>query len=270
MQRSKTKNLKTTSPSNSSSTKGASLPDIKNKPVMDVKVNEDKPNKNDEKSINFEGTTEDGIRSVINYIKDIIPEIKIKVMKVNVEEVVKDNDTVNQMMQENDEKTTSDEDSEDENTDLDDPQPERIVVGANSDEADDGKDLEMKLFVGGVLHSRDDTPSKDEFVRVPAEIEEMEKDSFVLHVPVKVHDLDSEESIASTVKIAAIASQGVSELMPPDVAKALWSSDKVSRKVRLKMEFFHSCIRGDKMGWFGLAKQLLNRAVYLNVKHNPN
>lgn len=227
MQRAKTSNLNATS-SNSSSTKGTSMNDIENSSVIDVKVNEDKPGKNDEKSINFEGATEDGIRSVLNFLKDKIPELKIKdlkVMKVDVEEVMEDNDTVNQVLQEeDDEKTTSDEDSEDENSDLDDPQ-------ANNDEIEEGKNLEMKLFVGGVLHSRDDTPSKDEFVRVPAEIEEMEKDSFVLHVPVKSHDHDSEESIASKVKIAAIASQGVSELMPPDVAKALWSSDKVSRKV---------------------------------------
>lgn len=233
MQRAKGSNLKAAAAPSSSSTKGTSMPDIENASVIDVKVNEDKPGKSDEKSINFEGATEDGIRSVINFLKDKIPELKIKdlkVMKVNVEEVMEDNDTVNQLTQEDDnEKTSSesDEDSEDENTDLD----ERIVMGANNDETEDGKSLDMKLFVGGVLHSREDTPSKDEFVRVPAEIEEMEKDSFVLHVPVKSHVQDSEESIASKVKIAAIASQGVSELMPPDVAKALWSSDKVSRKV---------------------------------------
>ncbi|KAI3763135.1 hypothetical protein L1987_53585 [Smallanthus sonchifolius] len=225
MQRAKASNSKATGPSNSSSTEGTSMTDTKNSSVIDVKVNEDKPGKNDEKSINFEGATEDGIKSVINFLKDKIPELKIKdlkVMKVDVERVIEDNDNVNQLIQEDDEKTTSDEESEDENTDL----------GSNNDETEDGKNLEMKLFVGGVLHSRDDRPSKDEFVRVPAEIEEMEKDSFVLHVPVKSHsDNDSEESISSKVKIAAIASQGVSELMPPDVAKALWSSDKVSRKV---------------------------------------
>lgn len=235
MQRAKASNSKAPAPSNSSSTKGTSMADIENASVIDVKVNEDKPGKNDEKSINFEGATEDGIRSVINFLKDKIPELKIKdlkVMKVDVEEVIEDSDTVNQLMQDDDdEKTTSDEDSEDETTDLDDPQSDRIVVGPNSDATDDTKSLEMKLFVGGVLHNREDTSSKDELVRVPAEIEEMEKDSFVLHVPIKSHDHDSEESIASKVKVAAIASQGVSELMPPDVAKALWSSDKVSRKV---------------------------------------
>lgn len=232
MQRAKASNSKAASPSSSSSAKGTSMNDIDNSSVIDVKVNEDKPGKNDEKSISFEGATEEGIRSVINFLKDKIPELKIKdlkVMKVDVEEVMEDNDTVNQLLSENDDKTTSDEDSEEENNDLDDPQSDRIVMGANSDETEEGKNLEMKLFVGGVLHTREDTPSKDEFVRVPAEIEEMEKDSFVLHVPVK----SSEESIASKVKIAAIANQGVSELMPPDVAKALWSSDKVSRKVRL-------------------------------------
>ncbi|KAK1427633.1 hypothetical protein QVD17_16324 [Tagetes erecta] len=225
MQRAKASNSKATSPSSSSSTEGTSMTDTESASVIDVKVNEDKPGKNDEKSLNFEGATEDGIKSVINFLKDKIPELKIKdlkVMKVDVEKVMEDNDTVNQLIEEDDEKSTSDEESEDENTDS----------GSNNDETEDGKNLEMKLFVGGVLHSRDDTPSKDEFVRVPAEIEEVEKDSFVLHVPVKSHsDNDSEESIASKVKIAAIASQGVSELMPPDVAKALWSSDKVSRKV---------------------------------------
>ncbi|KAD6118969.1 hypothetical protein E3N88_10240 [Mikania micrantha] len=227
MQRAKASNLKATGPSSSSSMEGTPMTDIGNASVIDVIGNEDKPGKNDEKSINFEGAAEDGIKSVINFLKDKIPELKIKdlkVMKVDVEQVIEDNDTVNQLIQEDDEKSTSDEESEDENIDL----------GLNNDETlqEDGKNLEMKLFVGGVLHSRDDTPSKDEFVRVPAEIEELEKDSFVLHVPVKSHnDNDSEESIASKVKIAAIASQGVSELMPPDVAKALWSSDKVSRKV---------------------------------------
>ena len=242
MQRAKSSNLKATSPSNSSSTKGTSVTDIDKPSVIDVKVNEDKPGKNDEKSISFEGATEDGIRSVLNFLKDKIPELKIKylkVMKVDVEEVLEDNDTVNEL--EDDDKTTSDEESEDENTDSDDPSPDRIVVCANGDDTEDGKNLEMKLFVGGVLHSREDKPSNDEFVRVPAEVEEMEKDSFVLHVPVKSHDSDSEESIASKVKIAAIASQGISEMMPPDVAKALWSSDKVSRKVRLKkICFLHS------------------------------
>ncbi|KAK9073518.1 hypothetical protein SSX86_007842 [Deinandra increscens subsp. villosa] len=225
MQRAKASNSKASGSSTSSSTEGTSMTDTGNASVIDVKVNEDKPGKNDEKSINFEGATEDGIKSVINFLKDKIPELKIKDLKVMkfVDEAIEDNDTVNQLTQEDDEKSTSDEESEDENTDL----------GSNSDETEDGKNLEMKLFVGGVLqNNRDDTPSKDEFVRVPAEIEEMEKDSFVLHVPVKSHnDNDSEESIASKVKISAIASQGVSELMPPDVAKALWNSDKVSRKV---------------------------------------
>ncbi|KAI3782512.1 hypothetical protein L2E82_12561 [Cichorium intybus] len=91
-------------------------------------------------------------------------------------------------------------------------------------------DIENSSVIDAKFNEDRDTPSKDEFVRVPAEIEEMEKDSFVLHVPVKSHDLDSEESIASKVKIAAIASQCVYALMPPDVAKVLWSSDKVSRK----------------------------------------
>lgn len=214
----------TTKPAlNSKPTRGQSTAEIENASVVDVKVNEDnKSEKSDEKSISSEDATEDGIRSVINFIKDKIPELKVKLL------------TVKQLIEEDEEDATSNEDSENESSNLDEPKPDRVAIGGGSDAMEDGKDKDMKLFIGGVLHKKDDTFSKDEYARVPAEIEDMERDSFVLHVPMKSQNCSTEENVESKVKVAAIAAQGVSELMPPDVAKAFWNSGKGSSKVSWK------------------------------------
>uniref|UniRef100_A0A5B7B0J6 Uncharacterized protein n=1 Tax=Davidia involucrata TaxID=16924 RepID=A0A5B7B0J6_DAVIN len=222
----------TSSSSNSKPTKGPSTAEIENASVLDTKGNENKAEKSEEKSINIEGATEEGIRSVINFLKEKIPELKVKVMKINVaEEVREDNDSVKQLMQEEDESSMSGENSEDEASNLDEIESDRVALGGDGDGTEDEKNLDMKLFIGGVLHNKEDTPTKDEYVRLPAEIKDMERDSFVLHVPTRSQDHDAEESIASKVKVAAIAAQGVSELMPPEVAKAFLSSDKASSKV---------------------------------------
>ncbi|KAK3035304.1 hypothetical protein RJ639_034012 [Escallonia herrerae] len=228
MQRVKTK---PTGSLNSKLTKGPSA-EIENASVIDVKVNDEKSEKSDEKGITFEGATEEGIRSVINFLKDKIPELKVKVMKVDVtEEVIENSDSVKHLMEDSDESITSGESSEDEDDSVDEIQSDRVALGGGNDATDDVKKLDMKLFIGGVLHNKEDTPSKDEYNRVPAGVEDIERDSFVLHIPVRSPHLDTEESTQTKVKVAAIAAQGVSELMPPDVAKAFFTSDKVSPKV---------------------------------------
>lgn len=55
----------------------------------------------------------------------------------------------------------------------------------------------------------------------------------MLHIPGRGLDLDAAENKVPKVKVAALAAQGVSELMPADVAKAFWGVDKVSPKVSL-------------------------------------
>ncbi|CAN1347612.1 Protein EXECUTER 2, chloroplastic, partial [Linum perenne] len=195
-----------------------------------VKKNEVKQEETDEKGINIEGATEEGIKSVINFLKDKIPGLKVNVMNLNVTgEVAEDDDSMKQLIQDEDENTVSNDDSEDESEKLEEIQPDGVSLVGSSDSSEDGKDLDMKLFIGGVVH--EDNPVKDDYSRVPAEIKDVEKDSFVLHIPRRFLDYDNSDSKPSKLKVAAIAAKGVTELMPPDVAKAFWGGDKLSSKV---------------------------------------
>jgi hypothetical protein len=224
LQRAKGNSTNSSSPSKL--TKDPSTSEGENGSIVDIQENEGKSERTEEKGTNIEGATEEGIKSVINFLK---------VMNIDVsEEVIKDSDSVKQLMQEDNEKTGSTENSEDGVGNLDEIQPDEVTLGGDSDASEDEKDLDMKLFIGGVVHNNEDAPAKEEYVRLPAEIKDMERDSFVLHIPGRSLDHDAGESKVSRVKVAALAAQGVSELMPPDFAKAFWSADKVSSKVRLR------------------------------------
>ncbi|XP_027353206.1 protein EXECUTER 2, chloroplastic [Abrus precatorius] len=214
--------------------KSPSKPEIESASSVEVQEQEDKVEKNDEKSSNIEGATEEGIKSVINFLKEKIPGLKVKVMNVNVEEeAAEDNDSIKQLMEEDGNKTKSSENSDEEVNNLD--EPDGVTLEGDPDSSEEEKDLDMKLFIGGVVHNNEDTPVKDEFIRLPAEIKDMEKDSFLFHIPKRNLDYDMREDKVPNIKVAALAAQGVSELMPPDVAKAFWSSDKVSSKVSKSM-----------------------------------
>ncbi|CAA3028464.1 EXECUTER 2, chloroplastic [Olea europaea subsp. europaea] len=225
LQRSSRSSANSSSTSSDQSSKGPSAAEIENASVVDVKVEENEAKKGEGKSIDLEGAAEEGIKSVINFLKEKIPNLKVKVMKVNVtEEITEDGDSFKQIIEDS-------ENTEEEASDLDDNQQDRAAIQGDSDTVEDETDLDMKLFIGGVLHNKEDTPTKDDYVRVPANIKDMERDSFVLHIPKRYQDHDSDENIASKAKVAAMAAQGVSELMPPDVAKVFWSSEKVSSKI---------------------------------------
>jgi len=229
LQRAKGNSTNSSSPSKL--TKDPSTSEGENGSIVDIQENEGKSERTEEKGTNIEGATEEGI----NFLKEKIPGLKVKVMNIDVsEEVIKDSDSVKQLMQEDNEKTGSTENSEDGVGNLDEIQPDEVTLGGDSDASEDEKDLDMKLFIGGVVHNNEDAPAKEEYVRLPAEIKDMERDSFVLHIPGRSLDHDAGESKVSRVKVAALAAQGVSELMPPDFAKAFWSADKVSSKVRLR------------------------------------
>ncbi|XP_028778329.1 protein EXECUTER 2, chloroplastic [Neltuma alba] len=210
--------------------KSPSKPEVENVPPVEVQEHEEKVERSDEKSSTIEGATEEGIKNVINFLKEKIPGLKVKVMNISVEEEgTEDSDPVKQLMEEESNKTSIDENPEEDVNNLD--EPDEVTLQGDSDASGDEKDLDMKLFIGGVVHTNEEAPAKDEFTRLPAEIKDSQRDSFVLHIPRRNLDYDIRENKLSNIKVAAVATQGVSELMPTDVAKAFWSSDKVSSKV---------------------------------------
>ncbi|KAF2582039.1 hypothetical protein F2Q68_00005670, partial [Brassica cretica] len=86
--------------------------------------------------------------------------------------------------------------------------------------ADNGKDLNPKVFIGGVLHSTEDSSIDDELVRVTADITDNERDSFTLHVPGRrKSDVDTRKDRVSKEQVTALAAQGLSDLMPPEVSR---------------------------------------------------
>ncbi|MBA0806529.1 hypothetical protein Gohar_005980, partial [Gossypium harknessii] len=128
MQRAKGSSMNSTS-SPSRPTKTPSTSEVENASVIDVQGNEAKTERSDEKGINIEGATEEGIKSVINFLKNKIPGLKVKVMNVDVSEDIMVNDSVEQLIQEDDEETSSTENSEDEANDLEEIQPDGVAMG---------------------------------------------------------------------------------------------------------------------------------------------
>lgn len=217
--------------STSKSTKSPSTSEVENASVVDVQGTKVKEERSDEKGINIEGATEEGIKSVINFLKEKIPGLKVKVMNIDITaEVTDDADSLKQLMQDGEKAESSD--SEGEADDIEEIQPDKVALEGANEASEDEKDLDTKVFIGGVVHNNGDVPTKDEYVRMPADVKDLERDSFVLLVPGKSLDCDIGERKMSKLKVAALAAQGVSELMPFDVAKAFWSSEKASSKVR--------------------------------------
>ncbi|GAB2269858.1 executer 1 [Dionaea muscipula] len=191
---------------------------------LGIHGNEDKI----EKQETIEGASLEGIKSVISFLKGKIPILKLKVVDMEVTaEVIGDSEAPIPTSQEEVEEIG--ESSEDEAENLNELQPDEITVEGDDDTVEDENDLGVKVFVGGVLHNSEDVPAeKDEFLRLPAEIKDMARDSFLLHIP---GVLGSGETKKFDMKVAALIGQRVSELMPPEVAKAFLGTDKVSSKV---------------------------------------
>ncbi|CAL5398144.1 unnamed protein product [Camellia sinensis] len=188
LQQAKSLTNSTSSLSNSKPTQGPITSETEDASIVDINRNEVKAEKSEGKSINVEGATEEGITNVINFLKDKIPELKLKVMKINViEEVIEDSDALKQLMQEDSENTPG-KGSNDETNNL--------IDGV----IEDGKNLDMKVFIGGILRNIEDTSTKDECVRLPAEIKDIERDSFALHVPARGQDRDTDESVSIDVR----------------------------------------------------------------------
>ncbi|CAN6824052.1 unnamed protein product [Brassica oleracea] len=177
--------------------------------VIDAGGSEVKADKKKDKLLNAEEPTEEGIQNVIKFLKDKIPGLKLmKVMDVELpdEEIIgSDDDLVELVGEVIEEAGSADEEEEDDSIE---------------ESADNGKDLNPKVFIGGVLHSTEDSSIDDELVRVTADITDNERDSFTLHVPGRrKSDVDTRKDRVSKEQVTALAAQGLSDLMPPEVSR---------------------------------------------------
>ncbi|KAG9449986.1 hypothetical protein H6P81_009951 [Aristolochia fimbriata] len=190
--------------------------------------NENQSENGADKIVSSKEVTEEVLKGVIGFLKDRIPGLKVKVMKINKPEEVKgDDQSLEQLIKEEDDKENhSSENLEDETNNVD---GEGMTLEGGTGIKEGEKD-NVKLFIGGILNNKEESVSKT-YLRVPAEFKSMERDSFVLHIPRRDENLVVGHSQIAGLKIAAIAAEGISELMPSDVAKAFWSVDKVSSKV---------------------------------------
>ncbi|KAJ0962845.1 hypothetical protein J5N97_027967 [Dioscorea zingiberensis] len=216
--------------------------DLVDEDVVEKKSSDDKPQDQDatEKS-NVDAKTkgnvdaktkdanEEGLKSVLDFFKERIPGFKVKVNVSGSEDVKANADSLEQLVQEDAVKNASPEVSEDDVGSMEDFQRDD-PVGDDTDSNEEVRNTTMKVVIGGVLHNKEDVLSKS-YVRLPAKINDLEKDTFTLHIPGRSLDSDAAERRSTKIKIAAIAAQAASDLMPPDVAKGLLGADKVSPKV---------------------------------------
>lgn len=211
-----------------------------NEGAVEKNSDDDKPQDTTEKSnddAKVKDANEEGLKSVIDFFKERIPGFKVKVNVSGSEDVKVNADSLEQLMQEDVVKNASPEVSEDEVSSVDDFQREDSA-GDDTDSNEENKNTAMKVIIGGVLHNKEDVLSKS-YIRLPAKINDMEKDLFTLHIPSRSSNSDAGERRSAKIKIAAIAAQAASDLMPPDVAKGLLSADKVSSKVFNFKPLFH-------------------------------
>ncbi|KAM0839601.1 hypothetical protein ACQ4PT_060201 [Festuca glaucescens] len=174
----------------------------------------------------------EGLKSVLNFFKSRIPEFKVQVINVDVpEETELVADSSEELVQD-DVKSTSESSLEEPSTE---EFQEEDASDGDSDSNDDNKSPEVKLFISGVVHNKDDAGAKS-YVRVPAEINNLERDSFELYIPGKGSDRDLAETKAAKQKVADMAAKLASELMPSDVAKALWGTTKSSSKINKEVQ----------------------------------
>ncbi|URE49136.1 hypothetical protein MUK42_15336 [Musa troglodytarum] len=174
---------------------------------------------------------EEGLKSIINFFKERIPGFNVSLANNSVQEEIKmDAGSSEQLVQEDDEKDGSPEYSINDESKSENSQGEMLPDGEDADSANKSKNMAVKLFVGGVLHNKDDSMTKS-YKRIPAEMIDVDKGSFTLYLPGRSTDPHIVERKPEKIRVAAVANQSASDLMPSDVANAFFSSDKAISKV---------------------------------------
>ncbi|CAD6239264.1 unnamed protein product [Miscanthus lutarioriparius] len=195
-----------------------------------VKGNEDAEEKEQDVGSSKDSSVE-GLKSVLNFFKSRIPEFKVQVINVDVSEETELAANLSEELAQDDVKSTPE-------SSLEEPTTEELEQEEDVPEEDmdeESKSTEVKLFISGVVHNKEDAGAKS-YVLSSSEINNMEKDSFELYIPGKGSDRDLAETKAAKQKVADMAAKLASELMPSDVAKALWGTTKSSSKINKEVQ----------------------------------
>ncbi|KFK28712.1 hypothetical protein AALP_AA7G037200 [Arabis alpina] len=221
---------------------------IKKPSILDVGGGEVKEDKKEDTPLIGKEPTEEGIKNVLSFLKDRIPGIKVRLVKEDVkipeEEIVSSDDVTEELVGEGIEETNyADEEEGDiiediSSMDSDDIRKhlKKSIEDMSSVDSADIRKHWKKLFIGGVLHNTEDSSTKDELVRVSADIIDIERDSFILHVPRR--SKDGIDNTVSKEQVTSLQALRLSDLMPPEVAKAFWGAEKASLKVSRNVREF--------------------------------
>ncbi|RRT36520.1 hypothetical protein B296_00055105 [Ensete ventricosum] len=180
-------------------------------------------------NINNEDSSVD---TFINFLKERIPGFEVKVVNVTVADEIKMAiESLGQLVKEDDDKNASSKDTKYEDRKSENIQGKMLSADGDTD-SNESKDT-AQVFVGGVTYNKEDGLSKS-YMRVPAEMNDVKKDSFILHVRGKGGETGSGELKPSKIRVAAVAAESASDLMPSDLAKAFLRGEKAIKQVTFR------------------------------------
>lgn len=187
----------------------------------------------------------DGLASIQNVLPDMIPGVKVKVLKI-VSPGKVDRDliakVIEQIMEEEDE--SSDEElegieAEDLRTESDfEIEEVEANAGVVGDAAEKKNEMSVKLVIGTLMQKMSsDLPPKD-VVRIPAKLEQRDHLSFLFSIEQDDKEPETNAKGLALQKRAAALSAQQSYNVMSDLAKAFTSKDKVPLKVSYLLIFW--------------------------------
>eukprot|EP00249_Psilotum_nudum_P023065 c28738_g1_i2 orf=628-2670(+) len=189
---------------------------------------------NDKDKLGDSDLTDEGLNRIMNFLKDRIPDVKLKIFRVispNGEDDIPK--FIDQLMEE-----VARLESENDNSAKDDSNNDlnlEITLSAEGKDLvkDEQVESPMRLVVGGAMQGAAEDRIPRIPIRVPARIEYKTRDSFWFHIS----ETSMQQQLAApkeplpSWKVAAISTQAYEDLMPPDLAKVFWNVETVPVKV---------------------------------------
>lgn len=187
----------------------------------------------DEKGKNGDAAVlDDGLNGIINFIKDRIPDVKLKVFRViaqNGEDIPK---IVEQILEEVE---TREGEGLKKETEGDPLQEANEKIGDTGEPVQEvQREIPIRLIVGGSLQNAADDKLPKAPTRRRARIEAQSRDSFLFHIDDITEQMPVKESVLSS-KAAPVANTQASAELPPEFSRMVSNLDKIPVKVSKDM-----------------------------------